>query len=240
MISNLKNAIEVMQDTYRKLSVRGKKLMDIAKATGKPLPSSVLDAYDAASKEYLRFANQVFAVLNKKNITVEQVIYTQGKPAVDAKGDVRKVKISAPLRPPVFIRTRGAEVGLGPIAIAGLIISGLLLSLGTGAYLTSVAVEKVTVAIKGPDIKPIEQVDAFGKFFDKMAAAGVPPDEIVKRWKGVTEQPSPWPVIALGAAGIFGAAYLASTYMKTRTTSTPRVETAALARWRPHEAAWQE
>jgi hypothetical protein len=89
---------------YVALSVQGENLRQIM-ATGVQIPCDVWVAYATARKDYLTKSQAVFDQLSAKGITVEQVVYSQGKPRIDPT-DPNKVvtlQVQAPLRPPAFV-----------------------------------------------------------------------------------------------------------------------------------------
>jgi hypothetical protein len=104
--TNVKQAAEHIQARYRALSTYANKISQIGIESGKPVPCSLLATYHAAVRDYLRFGTAFFNALDKKKIQVDQIIMTGGKPKLDAKGRPKALRISAPLRPPVFITNK--------------------------------------------------------------------------------------------------------------------------------------
>ena len=89
---------------YTALSTQGETLRQMMQ-TGMKIPCEVWLAYAQARQDYLAKSQAVFDQLAQKDITVEQVVYSQGKPQADPNdpNKVRTVRIQAPLRPPAFV-----------------------------------------------------------------------------------------------------------------------------------------
>lgn len=89
---------------YVELSLQGESLRQLM-VKGVQIPCSVWAAYAEARQDYMTKSQLVFDQLTKKDITVEQVIYSGGKPAVDPSNPsrVRTIQVQAPLRPPAFL-----------------------------------------------------------------------------------------------------------------------------------------
>jgi len=89
---------------YVELSLQGESLRQMMVA-GVKIPCEVWAAYASARQDYLTKSQEVFDQLSKRGVTVEQVIYSQGKPAVDPTdpNKVRTLRVNAPLRPPAFV-----------------------------------------------------------------------------------------------------------------------------------------
>ena len=177
--TNVKQAAEHIQARYRALSVYANKISQIGIESGKPVPCSLLATYHAAVRDYLRFGKAFFDALDKKKIQVDQIIMTGGKPKLDAKGRPKALRISAPLRPPVFITNKdfcpsaALVAGEATVTVTGFTrprrqpLSGLArtqvglvwipaaVMVGTWAfrlgaiYLSTVALEKLAVVIQG-------------------------------------------------------------------------------------------
>lgn len=172
---------------YASLSRYADKIMRQAKLSGSTIPCSVLDAYNKAVNDYLSFGNRLFDLFHKNKMTIEQVIYTQGKPAIDSKGNVRTLRINAPLRPPTFVLTKtdcpgithvtttgttlgeATEMGLAPAVIAAYAIGGLLF-IGVGGYVANKLLEKMSILIRGPVYTPDQVVSAYVKCLDNISA----------------------------------------------------------------------
>ena len=89
---------------YAALSSQGEILRQMM-AAGAQIPCNVWSAYARARQDYLTKSQSVFDQLTARDITVEQVIYTNGKPKVDPTNPskVFTLRISMPLRPPAFV-----------------------------------------------------------------------------------------------------------------------------------------
>jgi len=89
---------------YVALSVQAENLRQIM-AKGVQIPCDVWHAYAAARRDYLVKSQAVFDQLAAKGVTVEQVVYSGGKPKIDPTdpNKVVSVQVQAPLRPPAFV-----------------------------------------------------------------------------------------------------------------------------------------
>jgi hypothetical protein len=97
---------------YVELTVQGEYLRQMMAAwiaggsqASKAIPCTIWEAYATARQDYLTKSQEVLDQLAAKGLTIEQVIYSQGKPAVDPTDPsrVRTVRLTAPLRPPGFL-----------------------------------------------------------------------------------------------------------------------------------------
>jgi hypothetical protein len=105
---------------YVELSVQGENLRQIM-TTGVKIPCNVWTAYATARQDYLTKSQAIFDQLAARGITLEQVIYSGGKPAIDPNdpNHVRTVRVQAPLRPPSFVGLDAQCPGL-PLMAGGM------------------------------------------------------------------------------------------------------------------------
>lgn len=195
---NAATAAQFLQKRYADLQVLAQKLVDTGNATKQPLPCSVISDYNKAVKEYLEVGNQIFAQLNAHKIVIEQVVYRDGKPALDPNDETKMLTkaVVAPLRPAIFVpgpgcpdatRLDGASTPLGiapaivaaiPTALAaGRVIGIWLFRLGM-AYLTVEALTKIVIIVRGyaaDHVDPVVLAKAYTDCIEKAVAAGVPP-----------------------------------------------------------------
>jgi hypothetical protein len=103
-------AVSRMLRQYTELSLLGNKLATILQARGK-IPCAVWTAYGQARQDYLVKSQELLDQLAKQDITIEQTVWSQGKPVMSATNpnEVKTVRIQAPLRPPAF--ATGAYAG---------------------------------------------------------------------------------------------------------------------------------
>ena len=89
---------------YAALSSQGEILRQMM-AAGAQIPCNVWSAYARARQDYLTKSQSVFDQLTARDITVEQVIYTGGKPKTDPTNPskVMTLRLQMPLRPPAFV-----------------------------------------------------------------------------------------------------------------------------------------
>lgn len=89
---------------YVELSVQGDSLRQMLVA-GAQIPCDVWMAYASARQDYLTKSKEVFDQLSRQGITVEQVVYSMGKPVMEANdpNKVKTLRVQAPLRPPSFV-----------------------------------------------------------------------------------------------------------------------------------------
>lgn len=186
--TNAKDALTHLQARYASLSIYANKIMAQAKLSGSSVPCDVLDAYNQAVNDYLSFGRRVFDLLRQNKMSVEQVVYSGGKPATDGSGNIRTVRIDAPLKPPTFLLTKTecpgltqimgittdssagvVEMGLAPAAIA-LYTIGAMLVAGVTGYVTVKILEKIIMVVRGPIYTPDQMVDAYVKCLDGVTA----------------------------------------------------------------------
>lgn len=132
---------------YVTLSTQADQLRQVLAAGGK-VPCDVWMAYALARQDYLTKSQGVFDQLASKGITIEQVVYSGGKPRLDPSdpSKVVTVQVQAPLRPPAFLglsnqcptlpNMSGADVFAGtyqPVALGGSISNSVLSGL-IGGY----------------------------------------------------------------------------------------------------------
>ena len=105
---------------YVGLSVQGENLRQMMVA-GAKIPCDVWTAYANARQDYMVKSQEVFDQLSAKGITVEQVIYSGGKPVVDPSNPtrIRTLQVQAPLRPPAFVGLNAQCPGL-PLMAGGM------------------------------------------------------------------------------------------------------------------------
>jgi hypothetical protein len=131
---------------YAALSAQGERLRQILLARG-TVPCQIWDAYNQACLDYLAKSTSVFDQLTAKDVVVDQVIYSAGKPVPDPNNasQYRTLRVAAPLRPPGFGFTatdcpgiatfQGADAVAGwvPVPIEmGAVSSSVLSALGSG------------------------------------------------------------------------------------------------------------
>jgi len=205
--TNAADALKILTSNYANLSRYGSKLMELGRsAPGVPLPCQIIDNYHRAVNEYLSFGRKIFQLLDKNKMQVEQVVYKEGKPQLDAKGNVRTLRISAPLRPPAFVVTNTfcpsatrvsglyginprSEIGVGSlVALAAIPLAKLLtvtvggiVVVGVTGYYGVEALRQVRLTFtNAPDFKPAEQVAAWEKCADHAKKIGMTPEQILK------------------------------------------------------------
>ena len=134
---------------YVALSKQGETLRQMM-SVGVKIPCDVWSAYANARLDYMRKSQYLFDQLTAKDITVDQVVYSGGKPKVDPNDPSKVVtlQVQAPLRPPAFVgidqQCPGVPVMAGasfagalgwertPISL-GSVSSSTLVALGTAA-----------------------------------------------------------------------------------------------------------
>ena len=88
---------------YTALSVQGETLRQML-AAGMKIPCDVWMAYASARQDYVTKSQPIFDQLAAKGVTVEQVVYSGGKPRPDPAdpSKIMTLQVQAPLRPPAF------------------------------------------------------------------------------------------------------------------------------------------
>jgi len=126
---------------YVALSAQAETLRQML-TVGVKVPCDVWAAYASARQDYMTKSQYLFDQLSAKGVTVEQVIYSGGRPAIDPSDPtkVRTLQVNAPLRPPAFAfasqqcpglpvmsgaRLRGA-IGWEPVPVLAGITSSLV------------------------------------------------------------------------------------------------------------------
>lgn len=133
---------------YVSLSVQGETLGQMLRV-GVKIPCDVWSAYASARQDYMTKSQYLFDQLSAKGVTVEQVIYSGGKPALDPQDPtkVRTLQVAAPLRPPAFVGINqqcpgvpvmsgaffGGAIGWEPTPILASTEVSTLAALGTAA-----------------------------------------------------------------------------------------------------------
>ena len=132
---------------YAALSTQGETLRQML-AAGVKIPCEVWRAYATARQDYLTKSQPFFDQLAAKNVTLEQVVFSGGKPKPDPSDPNKFVtlRVQAPLRPPAFVGINkecptvpvmyGAnlqgDIGWEPVPILqGSVSSSVLTALGT-------------------------------------------------------------------------------------------------------------
>ena len=89
---------------YVALSAQGEKLRQQMVA-GVKIPCEVWIAYAIARQDYLNKSQPLFDQLAAKGVTIEQVVYSGGKPVPDPSDPAKykTLRVQAPLRPPAFV-----------------------------------------------------------------------------------------------------------------------------------------
>jgi len=211
--TNLKDAALHLQARYASLSTYGQALASIFRSAG-AVPPLVLGAYKRAVTDYLRFGKDLFDILDKKGISVEQVVYSQGKPVVDPHHPdrYRTLKINAPLRPPTFTgmsgELEGSDVGAAPLLVGLYIVGGIIFTSLAG-YFTIKSLEQIRIIIQGPDYEPDRQVDAYLKSYKRLIESGMSPKEAAELSRDITKPPPSKP--GTGWLGPIAAGALAAT-----------------------------
>lgn len=212
--TNLKAAIDAMQTIYKRLSRHGADLRKMLVAGHKVSPST-LDTYHKAVKDYLRFGRDVFTEAEKHKLGIEQIVLRDGKPVPDPsnKLGVKTLRISGPLMPITF--TAGGtvagddDVGFVPLILAPLIpfaIKGVLVVslMAVGGYVAANAIEKIKIAIFGPDKSALKLVDEKLEAEKKLVARGRTPEEakreVEAEEKEAKEPKVKWWHVLLGGA----------------------------------------
>jgi hypothetical protein len=170
---------------YVALSTQGETLRQLM-AAGVKVPCDVWLAYANARQDYMTKSQYLFDQLAAKNVTVEQVIYSGGKPKLDPNdaSRVATLQVQAPLRPPAFVgvnercpdvpvmsgvNLQGA-IGWEPTPLGGSSIpSSTLVALGTaagtGVLMLMSAGMPLGLAAYG-SYKTIKQIAAFWQDYD--------------------------------------------------------------------------
>lgn len=96
-------ALSITLRVYVELSLQAEKLRQLLAAKVK-IPCAIWSAYEAARADYMTKATELFNQLAQKGVTVEQVLWSGGKPVMDPNdpNKVKTLQIQAPLRPPAF------------------------------------------------------------------------------------------------------------------------------------------
>lgn len=175
-------AVSKMLRKYTELSLMGNKLATILQGRGK-IPCAVWQAYGQARQDYMMKATELLNALAKQDITIEQTVWSGGKPVMSATNpnEVKTVRIQAPLRPPAFaagsyttcpgvaqmygVSLGGVEdnispLGLGflPVALVAPLIA-VCTAATAGACLALIAAGSIVVGIVGyTAYKSIQQV----------------------------------------------------------------------------------
>jgi len=185
---------------------------------------SILSSYNEACNDYLSFANKVFHLFHENKMQIEQVVMTEGKYTVGPDGNVRTVRIEAPLLPPFLPHQAGATprigqapaqtstVGLAPLAIAGFIVLGALV-INSFGYMGIAVLEKINMLFQdGPNWDPDRQLELYIKCVESLKARGYSAE--VAKTMGCQQfleyRPSgtKWGMIILGVAAIGAGVYL--------------------------------
>jgi hypothetical protein len=142
-------AVSKVLGQYAALSAQGETLRQMLVA-GAKIPCDVWLAYANARQDYITKSQYVFDQLAAKGVTIEQVVYSGGKPKPDPSdpSKVMSLQVQAPLRPPAFVgidqQCPGVPVMSGanfrgalgwertPYQL-GSVSSSLLMTLGTAA-----------------------------------------------------------------------------------------------------------
>ena len=232
------NALEHLQARRASLYAYANRLIALQKSgRGIEIPCAVLDAYNRAVNDYFSFGRKVFKLLADNKMTIEQVRYVDGKPSVDAQGNVRTLKIDAPLWPPIFVfdqsrcpnitRVNGTPplttaMGIPLIPVAAFaayaFITGTVAVavMGVGGYVSVEILKRIKMLFTlGPDWEPDKQVAAYLKCVDSMIAKGFSKEEAAKGCgpdgaMKIPPQGTNWGMILLGTAAIGGIAYVVS------------------------------
>lgn len=187
--TNGKEALQHLTARYASLSIYADKIMKQARLTGTSIPCHILNAYNEAVNDYLSYGRRLFDLLHKNKMNVEQVIYKDGRPQVDAAGNLRTLRIDAPLRPLTFVLTKtecqnltrvsttgttlqGDEIGLPLIPIgmlAAYVISGIAVT-GVIGVVSVAILEKLIIVLRGPVYTPDQVVSAYTKCLDGVSA----------------------------------------------------------------------
>jgi hypothetical protein len=152
---------------YVALSNQGEKLRQLMVA-GVKIPCDVWAAYASARQDYIVKSQPLFDQLAAKGVTVEQVVYSGGKPKPDPSDPSKYVtlRVQAPLRPPAFVginkecptvpvmygATLQGSIGWEPTPISlGSVASSVVSALGTagGAMFLLIASNGTTLGLAG-------------------------------------------------------------------------------------------
>lgn len=222
--TNAEEALKHVQARYKSLSVYGTQLNALVKETGKPLSVSILSLYNEACNDHLSFANKVFYLFHQNKMQIEQVVMTEGKYAVGPNGNVRTVRIEAPLQPPFLPHQAGATprigqapvqpttVGIAPLVIAGFIVLGALV-INSFGYVGIKVLEKINMLFQdGPNWDPDHQLDLYLKCVDSLKAKGFSAEEAktigCQKLLDYTPSGTKWGMIILSVAAIGAGVYL--------------------------------
>jgi hypothetical protein len=206
-------AMSKITTQYVSLSTQAEQLRQVLAAGGK-VPCEVWAAYAQARQDYLTKAQPVFDQLAQKGITVEQVIYSAGKPRVDPNdaSKVLTVQVQAPLRPPAFmglpcpgLPNMAGAVGWQPVALGGSIanstvaglagaVAGTLILVASGGTLMGVAAyggyktyKQVAVVLDEFDASPTRILAAYTSCVASGAKAGLAPTDAANRCSSVQQ-----------------------------------------------------
>lgn len=191
--TNLKAALAENQKRYVLLGKQFAALLSVRETTGAPPPREVMLAYNAAVKDYMKGAQEIWNELRKRGLQVEQVVYRNGEAVLDpnSKSGYRTLNIDGPLHPPSFSLSGvsgESVVGLVPLAIGLYMLGGLLIT-SAGGYFTTKALEQIKFIKRGPDHKPDQQVDAYLKTFAALRKEGVPQEKASEMALKTIEKP---------------------------------------------------
>jgi hypothetical protein len=232
--TNLADALRHVQARYASLSAYAQKISEAQKAApkGTPLRCDIIDTYHRAVNDYLSFGRKVFDLLKQNKMQVEQIVYVGGKPQTDSQGNIRTIRLDAPLRPPVFVlnttscpnitkvtgaleNRADAEMGLIPLAAFAAYALISIVVVGVTGYVTVKILEKIkAVFSSGPDYHPDQQVDAYVKCLEKAKAAGLSPEQALQGCgpDGALKVPpggTNWGVVIIGVGALaLGGIYL--------------------------------
>lgn len=183
----MKEALAQLQDRYASLTANMTRLRTAAQKSGRTVPVEAMKAHNAAVADHLRVGNQIFDELNKRKLTVEQVVLKDGKVIADAMNNlgVKTIRVAAPLRPPVF-----ASDAVGIVPVMPIIYTvGALLVVGVGGYFTVQALEQIKFILRGPDQDLDKKAKHYAEVFDKLVKSGLSPKEAADRAAALTAPP---------------------------------------------------
>lgn len=210
------DSVKRMGDEYARLSIYFHKLVEWARLTKQNIPHDVINRYHLRVLAYRNFANEVFKELDRQKITIDQVVFRDGKPAQDKSGGLITKRISGPLFPPSFVVEKDAQgvarvsgtlpsYAPGQVAVMGAlplaVYAGYVLVTAVGGFILAKSVgpmaidalRQIVFLFRGPIFTPQEISDARVDCLDKIKRdfPNLPPEaqaEAIKNCSGLKGQ----------------------------------------------------
>lgn len=187
-VQDATQAVAAILARHSAISAQGDRLRQVLAAKGR-IPSAVSAAYDRAGLDYVAKSRSVLDQLARKGVTIEQVVYTDGKPEPDPlqPGQYKSLRVVAPL-PVVDLSAPLAGGGWVPLPIEMGSVSQEVASAVQGAVVVLLAPSRVSIGAVGPsssktwqqvavtllpfDDAALQAVTAFADCFDRMVRGG--------------------------------------------------------------------